>query len=161
MSIPKRLGVEVIKMFKDNYCFALKIPAGTGNDHGNYLLIDPADSTHPRIETLIRKTTEIWTTHHHLDHCAANKKLKSVNPKIVVYGADSRIVGLDHFLKDGQVRSLGGDLTMTTIHTPGHTMGAACFYVNSTRHLLEDEQQLLFTGDTLFVGGVSIDQVFE
>ncbi len=39
-----------------------------------------------------------------------------------------------------------GDLRLRTIHTPGHTPGSTCF-------LLEGHP-VLFSGDTLFPGGV-------
>jgi glyoxylase-like metal-dependent hydrolase (beta-lactamase superfamily II) len=39
-----------------------------------------------------------------------------------------------------------GDLRLHTIHTPGHTRGSTCF-------LLEGHP-VLFSGDTLFPGGV-------
>jgi glyoxylase-like metal-dependent hydrolase (beta-lactamase superfamily II) len=37
-----------------------------------------------------------------------------------------------------------GDISLKVIHTPGHSPGAICLYTDG----------LVFTGDTLFVGGV-------
>jgi rhodanese-related sulfurtransferase len=51
--------------------------------------------------------------------------------------------------KDGQKFKLG-DITITVLHTPGHTMESSCY-------LLTDENGkdvALFTGDTLFIGDV-------
>jgi len=49
----------------------------------------------------------------------------------------------DQTVKDGDT-ILVGDLTLKVLHTPGHSPGGMC--------LLGD--QSVFTGDTLFVGGV-------
>ena len=39
-----------------------------------------------------------------------------------------------------------GPYTAIVLHTPGHTPGSACFYIES--------QNLVFSGDTLFRGGI-------
>jgi len=39
-----------------------------------------------------------------------------------------------------------GELTLEVLHTPGHTQGSICLYAR--------EQKVLFSGDTLFCGGV-------
>ena len=39
-----------------------------------------------------------------------------------------------------------GDIRLEVLHTPGHTEGSIC--------LLANDQRLLFTGDTLFRGGL-------
>ena len=49
----------------------------------------------------------------------------------------------DVLLEDGDIISFG-DKGLTVLHTPGHSPGGICLYV-------EDN---LFTGDTLFVGAV-------
>ena len=51
--------------------------------------------------------------------------------------------------EDNQVFKIG-DISITVIHTPGHTLESTCF-------LLKDENEVpycLFTGDTLFLGDV-------
>ena len=49
----------------------------------------------------------------------------------------------DHRLVDGERLAIGST-ALTVLHTPGHTPGSICLYTPGH----------LFTGDTLFVGGV-------
>jgi glyoxylase-like metal-dependent hydrolase (beta-lactamase superfamily II) len=49
----------------------------------------------------------------------------------------------DQVLADGDDIDVDG-LKLTVIHTPGHTPGSVCFYVNG----------VLFAGDTLFAGSI-------
>lgn len=49
------------------------------------------------------------------------------------------------YLYGGEVISIDG-LSFEVIHTPGHTMGSICIYVL--------DENILFTGDTLFKGSV-------
>lgn len=48
-------------------------------------------------------------------------------------------------LSDRQTINLAG-LDIRVFHTPGHTVGGACYYL--------EEEQILFSGDTLFCGSV-------
>jgi glyoxylase-like metal-dependent hydrolase (beta-lactamase superfamily II) len=65
---------------------------------------------------------------------------------------------IDEFIKDGDVIKLG-ETEIIVIHTPGHTQGGACFYINGN----------LFSSDTIFkesVGrcdlpGGDFDQIVE
>jgi len=54
-----------------------------------------------------------------------------------------------HIATDGEVFKVG-DITITALHTPGHTM-------ESTTYLLKDKDgkdHCIFSGDTLFLGDV-------
>lgn len=51
----------------------------------------------------------------------------------------------DGYLIEGQQLTVGA-LTLEVIHTPGHTPGGVCFYLR--------EKGILFSGDTLFAGGM-------
>ncbi len=51
----------------------------------------------------------------------------------------------DFFVKEGEVIELGL-LKIDVIHTPGHSPGGVCYFLK--------EQGLLFSGDTLFRGGI-------
>ncbi len=105
----------------------------------------------------------ILNTHGHADHIVANTELKKVfnvpvcmHKKDVLYFIQPDIQkvsekelgltapsGADILLEDNQKIEVG-NLTIQTLHTPGHTPGSVCYLVDNC----------LFTGDTLFVGDV-------
>jgi rhodanese-related sulfurtransferase len=61
-----------------------------------------------------------------------------------------------HKAADGEVFNIG-KLTITALHTPGHTLESTCY-------LLKDEagaDHAVFTGDTLFVGDVGRPDLFS
>lgn len=101
-------------------------------------------------------------THGHPDHVAANGALKEAcGAEIVMHGDDAEffarpeveeyfsMLGLpaspppDRLVSHGDIIELG-TIRLKVLHTPGHTPGGISLY--SPPHL--------FTGDTLFVGGV-------
>lgn len=101
-------------------------------------------------------------THGHPDHVCGNAVLKTATgAKIVMHEADDdffrqpeisqyfSMLGLpaspaaDLRVKDGDTLTVG-EVTLSVIHTPGHTPGGICLYGKPN----------LFAGDTLFVGGV-------
>lgn len=51
----------------------------------------------------------------------------------------------DHYLDDGDVLDLCGS-KVTCLHTPGHTCGGMCFYI--------EDRYWLIAGDTLFQGSI-------
>jgi glyoxylase-like metal-dependent hydrolase (beta-lactamase superfamily II) len=104
----------------------------------------------------------IINTHGHPDHDCGNGKLKEATGALIIIHTDDAeffakpevkhyfsVLGLpesppaDKTVKDGEVISFGEE-HLTVIHTPGHTPGGMCLYSPPN----------LFTGDTLFVGGV-------
>lgn len=103
----------------------------------------------------------IINTHGHADHCGGNvlfKKAKvmahSLDAEEMAEGGMYGTIGLrgfeplrikvDRKLSDGDTVDLGG-MALKVLHTPGHTPGSMC--------LLEEQQGMLFSGDTLFPGG--------
>jgi len=128
-------------------------------------IIDPgaeAERIFPLITSLELKPIIILSTHGHVDHTGANVEIKErYKVPIAMHSADLPFLeeslqlefGLllgarptprpDRLLSDGD-RIKIGQLDLQVVHTPGHSPGSVCFYTPG----------LLFSGDTLFCGGV-------
>merc|ERR1712181_90945 len=91
--------------------------------------------------------TTLLTTHHHWDHAGGNADLIKKMPGLVVLGGDDRIEGGTQKVGQGDEIKVGG-LNIRCLFTPCHTSGHICFYVT------QEEDKAVFTGDTLFLGGV-------
>jgi hydroxyacylglutathione hydrolase len=103
----------------------------------------------------------IVNTHHHIDHSMGNKEMvRRTGAKIIIHELDApelltpardilEMFGAeispraDILVSDGQ-RIQVGSVALQVIHTPGHTPGGMCLYIDG----------MVFTGDTLFVGSV-------
>lgn len=129
------------------------------------IVIDPGGDAEKILGKLKERDVEllyIVNTHGHPDHVCANGPLKkATGAQIVMHEADADFferpdianyfasLGLpasppvDRRLQNGDTVSFG-TITLRVIHTPGHTPGGICLY----------RPKDLFTGDSLFVGGV-------
>lgn len=132
-----------------------KVLMGDISNNG-YLLVCPVTNESIIIDTpfepekllaVARNTTvkAILITHNHYDHIDGLETIRTATDAPV--GAHSASAedlpgGLDLNISDGDTVT-AGTVTVTALHTPGHTPGATCYLVG--RHL--------FTGDTLFPGG--------
>jgi glyoxylase-like metal-dependent hydrolase (beta-lactamase superfamily II) len=106
---------------------------------------------------------KILLTHSHWDHFADVHELKMKTSSLLyVHSSDAKnlehpgsdgiplffpIHGAkpDRLLKDGDCIQVG-ELKIEVIHSPGHSPGSICYYLQ--------EQGLLFSGDTLFQGSI-------
>jgi hydroxyacylglutathione hydrolase len=98
----------------------------------------------------------IFETHFHADFVSGHLELARLTGATIVYGPDTEAHFSFHKASDGEQFAIG-DLTITAVHTPGHTLESTCY-------LLEDAQgqaHCIFTGDTLFVGDVGRPDLFS
>ncbi|MBQ0769075.1 MAG: MBL fold metallo-hydrolase [Bizionia sp.] len=119
---------------------------------GEVAIIDPLREVDNYIE--IAKASNatikyIFETHFHADFVSGHVTLSEKTGAPIVYGPTAAPKFDAIIATDGQVFKLG-DITITALHTPGHTM-------ESTTYLVKDENgkdHAIFSGDTLFLGDV-------
>ena len=91
----------------------------------------------------------IFETHFHADFVSGHVTLAKETGATIVYGPLAK-TGFDSLIAKDQQEFKIGELTLTVLHTPGHTM-------ESTTYLLSDVYKkdiAIFSGDTLFLGDV-------
>lgn len=88
----------------------------------------------------------VLTTHHHFDHAGGNKVIREMFKNLPIYGLDERIEALTDKVSHNETLNIG-DLSIKCLHTPCHTSGHVCYFVNDSTN------PICFTGDTLFVAG--------
>lgn len=130
------------------------------------MVIDPGGEPEKIIAMLnalgIDTLKYIYLTHCHGDHFGAILELKKQKGgKVLIHRDDAEglyhpaisltyYIGMDDIELEADSRIDDGDkihlgnLEFKVIHTPGHTKGGTCLYCK--------EQELLFSGDTLFKG---------
>lgn len=99
-----------------------------------------------------RELIAIVCTHAHNDHVSAAPELADRSGAPVLLHPDDRVLWdmthpdrpPDRPLADGDSLAVGG-LTLTVLHTPGHSPGGVCLHA--------PDLGVLFSGDTLFHGG--------
>ena len=120
--------------------------------NGEAVVIDPLRETAPYLQRAKRDKatiTYIFETHFHADFVSGHLTLSKQTGATIVFGPNASTSFDAHIAKDNEVFTVGG-ITITVLHTPGHTM-------ESTTYLLRDgsgKEHAIFTGDTLFLGDV-------
>ncbi|EGD92251.1 hydroxyacylglutathione hydrolase [Trichophyton rubrum D6] len=134
---------------------------GTGNNYA-YLISDDAskdamvvDPAHPPevVPVLASHINDgkinlkaIINTHHHHDHAGGNEGiLKQFGKLSVIGGKDCAHV--TQTPGHGEKFKIGERITVTALHTPCHTQDSICYFAE------DGNERVVFTGDTLFIGG--------
>ena len=138
-------SIVTIPAFGDNLVYLYQY------DQSNAFVIDPSDSS--LVWSTLRERglglTTILATHHHWDHVGGIVELKKKTGCKVIGGDKQRIPGIDCVVEDGQILTIG-TAKIEVIATPGHTRTAVCYYMQPSK---DNKNGILWTGDTLFVGG--------
>jgi len=119
---------------------------------GEAAIIDPLREVKPYIEKAKKNQSKIkyiFETHFHADFVSGHVTLAKETGATIVYGPNAK-TGFDALIAKDQQEFKIGALTLTVLHTPGHTM-------ESTTYLLRDASNkdiAIFSGDTLFLGDV-------
>lgn len=119
---------------------------------GEVAIVDPLREVEPYLKRAKEDNAQIkyvFETHFHADFVSGHITLAKESGASIVYGPTAKPSFDAIIAEDGQEFQLG-KLTITVLHTPGHTM-------ESTTYLLKDEKgrnHAIFSGDTLFLGDV-------
>ena len=120
--------------------------------NGEAAIIDPLRETTPYIEKAKKNNAKIkyiFETHFHADFVSGHVTLAKQTCATIVYGPLAK-TSYDSLIAKDQQEFKIGEITLTVLHTPGHTM-------ESTTYLLRDAKNkdiAIFSGDTLFLGDV-------
>jgi len=114
-------------------------------------VVDPSESS--QVLRILKDNglslNTILITHHHYDHTAGAVELKQRTGCRIIGGDRQRIHGIDSVVEDGQILTFG-EAKVQVVATPGHTSTGLCYYMQPSGH---GKNGVLWTGDTLFVGG--------
>ncbi|TDQ22661.1 MBL fold metallo-hydrolase [Tenacibaculum caenipelagi] len=120
--------------------------------NGEVAIIDPLREVTPYIDRAEKdgaKIKYIFETHFHADFVSGHVTLAEKTGATIVYGPTAKTNYEAHIATDGEVFKLG-EITITVIHTPGHTMESASFLLKDAN----GKDHAIFSGDTLFLGDV-------
>lgn len=120
--------------------------------NGEMAIIDPLRETEPYLKLAKEHNATIkyiFETHFHADFVSGHIDLAAKTGATIVYGPNAH-TGYDALIAaDGEEFHIG-NLKITLLHTPGHTMESSCYLL----HDEEGKPTALFSGDTLFIGDV-------
>lgn len=130
------------------------------------IVIDPGDEAEKIADYMKRhglKNEAILLTHGHFDHIMGVSKLLSLaGGKLYAYEGEKELLADPNmncspmmrqnlalepecWVRDNQKLTLAG-MDMKVLHTPGHTIGSCCYYL--------EQEKALFSGDTIFMESV-------
>ena len=155
--MPAPLNIQTIPVgLLATQCYIVSLPS-----RSDCLVIDPGAEPERIREAMAGKhLAAILLTHGHFDHIGAVRSLKTAGVPLYIHALDAPMLAdphlnlcgmirqaitapaADHLLHEGDTVQAAG-ITLTVLHTPGHTPGSVCYQAGD----------VLFTGDTLFHGG--------
>jgi glyoxylase-like metal-dependent hydrolase (beta-lactamase superfamily II) len=113
-------------------------------ERGESAIIDPSWDLEKIFDALKKnnwKAKYIINTHSHFDHVLGNEQVAEITGAKIVQHKNSKLTK-QISVSDGDIIRIG-NIPIRILHTPGHSTDSICLVVNN---------ELVFTGDTLFVG---------
>jgi glyoxylase-like metal-dependent hydrolase (beta-lactamase superfamily II) len=131
------------------------------------IVVDPGGDV-DQIDRLVQqhglKIHTVVNTHGHFDHIGGNRQaVETFGARLLIHQADAPMLGRSHevakkygihgenspdadaYLVDGMDICFGS-INLRVLHTPGHTLGGCCLYLEAERKVI--------TGDTLFADSI-------
>jgi hydroxyacylglutathione hydrolase len=134
---PTVISIPVGQMANFTYIIA-------DNENGIAAIIDPSwdlDAVFRVVKKNDWRVKYIINTHTHFDHVLGNEQVAEVTGAMIVQHKNSQLEK-NIAVCDGDVIEIGS-IKLRVLHTPGHSKDSICLVLDG---------QLVFTGDTLFVG---------
>lgn len=120
--------------------------------NGEVAIIDPLREVQPYIDIATANNAKIkyiFETHFHADFVSGHVTLAEKTGAPIVFGPTAKPNFNAHIATNDEVFQLG-EITITCLHTPGHTMESSCYLLKDK----DGKDYALFSGDTLFLGDV-------
>ena len=117
-------------------------------------MVDPQLDIEPYLEAAAQKSmriTHIFETHVQADHLSGARRLAEATGAPVIFHRSAPVEFPHVDVEDGQRIDLG-NVSLSILHTPGHTPDSVSILV--TDKTRASEPWFVLTGDTLFSGGV-------
>eukprot|EP00922_Rhytidocystis_sp_ex-Travisia-forbesii_P051278 GHVS01076115.1.p1 GENE.GHVS01076115.1~~GHVS01076115.1.p1 ORF type:complete len:375 (+),score=75.32 GHVS01076115.1:63-1127(+) len=144
------VDVLLVPILSDNYAYIFidKVSGRAG-------CVDPADPDKVMkvAESLGLSLELLLCTHHHLDHSGGNRKMMELvkGLKVVCSEYEHAVDGCNLRVKHHDKLQFGESVQIEVLYAPCHTAGHVLYKLTGTQ--AEEEAPVLFSGDTLFVGG--------
>ncbi|PGH34955.1 hydroxyacylglutathione hydrolase [[Emmonsia] crescens] len=147
----RKMHIESIPMWtgtSNNYAYIISDEASK-----DAMVVDPAHP--PEVIPVLKSHIDsgkinlkaIINTHHHHDHAGGNDGILKQFGKLPVIGGSDECLSVTKILKHGETFKIGERIKVTALHTPCHTKDSICYFAE------DGDQRVVFTGDTLFIGG--------
>ena len=107
-------------------------------------------------QKIIQRIRYVIETHFHADFISGHLTLANLTGAKIIYGPNADPEFKAIIAKDNQIFNFG-NVSLKTIHTPGHTLENTSFFLKDER----GKEHSIFTGDTLFLGDVGIPDVAQ